>query len=524
MVKFTDSEADNGPFFESPHNPRGALSSFFSPGGENPPGEISEAAQTALEQREAGTKPLHVSSYENSEQFADEFLLGCKMMGLTPTPQQWKMMSALNAWNPEKQRPLYGTMAVCIPRRAGKTTGLLAIALGRCISRPGYTVLFTAQSGTKASARFLELARLLERREPDEEKRGFRIMRGAGNQNLTFRNGSLFQVLTPKPDAFRGDAGDMILLDEAQEHTADESAELLGAILPTMDTRPGAQLVVAGTAGERRSGLFWDTLQEGREGLKGSGIIEFAAPDSTTPEDAGLPETWQASHPGIGTLTDLETVETRHQKLPLPQFMREYLGIWPEDYSASAIDMQAWKAAGVEFSKKPEHFALAYDVAVDGSVACIAAAWRENEKAYVEIVEHKLGVDWLVPRLVELSRRYRVPVAHDTVGAALVEAEALGRQRPRPRLAPLSFRDITNGAASFMKELNQGNLRHFDQASLNEAAAKARKRDTGENSWAWGRRLSGGDITPLCAATAALRAYDNIKTPQKMMIITSTSS
>jgi phage terminase large subunit-like protein len=346
-------------------------------------------------------------------------------------------------------------------------------------------------------------------------------MRGAGNQNLTFYNGSLFQVLPPKPDAFRGDSGDMIILDEAQEHTADVSAELLGAILPTMDTRPGAQLVVAGTAGERRSGIFWDTLQEGRKELPRTGIVEFAAPDNTTEEEASVPALWETVHPGIGTLTDLETIENNFQKLPRPNFLREYLGIWPEDYSQSAIDAEAWAACSTEFSKKPEQFALAFDVSVDGSVACIAAAWREGDQAYVEIVEHKLGTDWLVPRINELARKYRLPIAHDSVGSVLVEVAALQRLRPRPKLQPLGYRDLAPGCASIMKEINARTLRHFDQPSLNEAVAKVVKRPLGDNGWAWGRRASGGDITPLAAATFALRAYDNMKTPQKTLIVTS---
>lgn len=518
MVKFVE-DGSNDPFFEPARNPRDAFSSFFSLGEL----EFENAADLARHQRESGTVPLHVSSMENSERFAEEFLTGCMAMGFTPTPQQWKIASAMNAWDVERDRPINTTMGVCVPRRAGKTTVLLAIALGRCLSRPGYTVLFTAQSGTKASARFLELARSLERRQPDPDVRGFRIMRGAGNQNLTFHNGSLFQVLTPKPDAFRGDAGDMILLDEAQEHTVDESAELLGAILPTMDTRPGAQLVVAGTAGERRSGLFWDVLDEGRREVKGTGIVEFAAPDTITEEEAGMPETWLAAHPGIGTLTDLETIQKRFEKLPLPQFMREYLGIFPEDYSQSVIDAVKWHGLGMDFQAKPENFALAFDVAVDGSVACIAAAWREDGKAFVEIVEHKLGTEWLVPRLNELARKYRTLIGHDTVGAALVEAEAMNRLRPRPRVQPLAYRDIAPACAMFMKEFNEGSLRHFDQSSLNDAVSKAVKRPLGENGWAWGRRASGGDITPLAAATFALRTFDLTKPKTKMVIVSSST-
>lgn len=512
-------------FFEPASNPRDALSTSFSfwgsAGAENDAPAGFDYAQTTS--RDQGTPALHVSLYDRAEEWAPEFLAGCAAMGFNPTPQQWKIADALNAHD-EHGRPLYSTMGVCVPRRAGKTTVLLAVAVGRCLTRPGYSVLFTAQSGTKASARFLEMARTLERVNPNEHMRGFRIMRGAGNQNLTFANGSIFQVLPPKPDAFRGDSGDLIILDEAQEHAADTSAELVGAILPTMDTRPGAVLVVAGTAGERRSGIFWDTLEEGRRKIAGTGIIEFAAPENTSPEEAADPATWQASHPGIGTLTDLDTIKQRYEKLPFPQFAREYLGLWPEDYSQSAIDPQLWRDAVSDMVAKPEQFALAYDVAPDGSTACIAAAWRVGEVAYVEIIEHKLGTTWLTPRLCELAKRYRAIIGHDTIGAALAEAELLGRKRPKPRTAPANMRDVTNGCFTFMRELSNGTLKHFDQVPLNDAAGRAAKRPLSENSWAWGRRLSGGDITPLVAATLALRTYDQLKPRSTVRIITSKAS
>lgn len=513
-------------FFETASNPRYALSTFFSPFGEkegmSKAGESYDFTQTT--KRADGARALHISGFDNAEEWAPEFLAGCQALGFIPSPQQWKIADAINAHNTITGRPICSTIAVCVPRRAGKTTVLLALAIGRCLLRPRYSVLFTAQSGTKASARFLQMARDLDRISPNEAERGFRIMRGAGNQNLSFANGSLFQVLPPKPESFRGDAYDLLILDEAQEHTVDVSAELMGAILPTMDTRPGAQLIVAGTAGERRSGLFWDALEEGRKSVRGSGIIEFAANENTTPEEVAEPSTWSAAHPGIGTMTDIETIQVRFEKLPAPQFMREYLGIWPEDFSSSAIDPHLWRAAISELADKPTQFAFGFDVAPDGSTACIAAAWRIDDVAFIEIIEHKLGTAWLVPRLVELGRRYRVPVGHDTIGAALAESELLSRQRPKPRTRPATMRDITSGCVTIMKELHNGSLKHFDQISLNEATARAAKRPLSENSWAWGRRLSGGDITPLVACTIALRTFDNLKPRATMGIVTAKAS
>ncbi len=466
-----------------------------------------------------GVPALHISPFVRAEAWEREFLAGCEILGFEPTPQQWKIADAINA-HEEDGDCLFAMMAVCVPRRAGKTTALLALALGRCKTRSGYVVLFTAQSGTKARDRFLAMARTLERLWPNEYERGFRILKGAGHQVVEFANGSFLQVVPPKQESFRGDEGDLIILDEAQEHVAEVSGELLGAILPVMDTRPGAQLIVAGTAGEHRSGIFWDALEEGRAGDLGTGIVEFAAPTDVNAVDL-LDENgekdWtkaqpiiEAAHPGIGTLTTIEKMRARFTKLPLPQFMREYLGIWPEDYSKGAIDAAQWRDCGLDdFVTKPADFALAFDVNPLGTSSAIAAAWRTDGLAYVEILEHKPGTEWLVPELMRLSRKHRVAIGHDTLGAVLVEVEALARQRPAPRRKPIGYKDVGAMCAGFMKEITNLRLRHFDQASLNSAAHGVVKRDLGDSAWAWGRRQSTGvDITPLVAANIALRTFD----------------
>jgi phage terminase large subunit-like protein len=497
----------------------------------------SGAIATMESTRSQCPRPLFDSSYENAEEWADEFRRGWAAMAtldratgepILPKPQTWLIADAMNAHDLDTGRPLHSTLGVCVPRRAAKTTSILAVAIGRCISRPGYVVIFTAQSGTKASARFLDLARSLDRVNSNDEERGFRILRGAGNQLIEFANGSLFLVVPPKGDAFRGDAGDLIILDESQEHDPVDSEDLLGAILPVMDTRPGAQLVVAGTAGEHRSGLFWDTLEEGRKAVMGTGIVEFAAPEDTPIHMDGEPiegtvadpEVWRRAHPGIDTLTDTETISIRYAKLGLPQFMREYLGIWPEDFTQSAIPADKWRDGAEPFMDKPAHFALAFDVSPDGSSAAIAAAWRlPSGVAVIEIIRHEPGSSWLVAAAADLAKRHRVVVGHDTIGAAFVEAEALGRERPKPRLRPMMMKDVGAGCAAIMKEIQTGNIIHFDQPGLTNAALNVSKRPLGENAWAWGRKASKVDIGPLIAATHALRVYDSTATATRLGVI-----
>ncbi|MFZ4843021.1 hypothetical protein [Mycetocola saprophilus] len=557
--------------FDTPHLPPLVVPKTFSHSGASAAGrgenlgegvaQPASAVVTNLEEfrsrRDEGVPALHIGKFDRSEAYIHEFMAGAELLGFDPSPQQWKIADTVNAVNDDGS-PYYATVGVCVPRRAGKTTAILALALGRCKTRPGTVVRFTAQTGSKARDRFLDMARKLERRYPNEWERGFKILKGAGHMVIEFTNGSFLQVVPPKGDSFRGDDGDLLILDEAQEHDAELSADLLAGCLATMDTRPTAQLIVAGTAGETRSGLLWDTLEDGRRqaaieaGLieperdedddedederdELTGIVEFAAPaglNAVELLDADGRKNWvaarpivAAAHPGIGTVTVMSKIRSRFQKLPLPKFMAEYLGVWPEDYTRGAIDPSKWRASALEdFPARPERCSIGIDVAPNGSSAAIVAAWRVDGIAYVEVIDHRPGTEWLVPRVAEVAVKYRAPVGHDTVGAVLVEAEALAKHRPAPRTRPIGYKDVAAACAAFMKALESDRLRHTDDGSLNTAALGVVKRPLGDAGWAWGRRASGDlDISALVAATWALRTFDTLPQGGTTGLVTSMS-
>lgn len=151
---------------------------------------------------------------------------------------------------------------------------------------------------------------------------------------------------------------------------------------------------------------------------------------------------------------------------------------------------------------------MAIAVHPDQISACIVAAWRVRGKARILVIDHRRGVDWLTKRARELAQKYRVPIVHDTNGAVTVEAEALARMRPRPKLLGQTFPNIKTAAALIIKEIEAGRLEHYDQDTLNDAARLAKKRSVGPTAWALGRQLPEHDIIDLEAAAMALRVYD----------------
>lgn len=353
----------------------------------------------------------------------------------------------------------------------------------------------------------MAVARQLDRFYP-EEAGGPHIFRGAGHEALEFANGSRLVVVAPKGEAFRGE-GASVYVDEPQEFDVTRSDDLRQAVYPLLDTLDDGQVVLSGTAGRVRAGWFWGALEAGRRGDLGYALSEFAAPDSADPEDEAV---WQAVHPGIGTLTTLEKMRARRAGLSLPMWTQEYLGIWPPDSSTSAIDPEAWAAAGVPQVPLPERFGLAYDVAPDSSSAAVCAAWRDADGlAYIGVLEHRQGVSWLARMVHGVAKKYRLPVRYDGIGANHGPATEVDRMRGVKVLSS-SAKDMQGATQLLVSNLSDGKLRHFEQGSMNAAAEGAAWRQS-EGGRYFARKASVHDIAPLVAASLALWEFD--QTPER---------
>lgn len=467
--------------------------------------------------RDSGISPLHQSELASDPALRQEFLAGAGVMGVhgrgkTLKPQQLRLADVLNAGETET--------AALMARRTSKTTSLFAWLIGRCVSREGYRAAYTqCTTATKARERFRkDVIQPLERMWPDAQGGKWRIFKTNGAERIEFANGSLLQVMGPESEAFRGDTWDVVVLDEAGEAGPEMSEDLMQGILPTFDTQPGAQLVIAGTAAKFREGnLLWGALLDGRAGH--AGILEYAAPDDT---DETRMSDWDyvaalvlAAHPGIGTLTTMEVAYRRWQKLSPRQFAEEYLSIFGTIGAAEAfVDLEAWQDEAVkgELPAMPTDRAVGLAVAVhpDQSCAAIMAAWRDDAgKGCLLVVDYRAGTKWLPKRAKELAAKLRTPVLYDNAGPVLVEVEVMQRMRPRPRLDPQTWANVSTAAGLFMKENGDRNIVHWDQEELNTAVRLATKRGTPtSNRWAFGRREAGDSIIALEAGSLALRWAD----------------
>ncbi|MFC7766590.1 hypothetical protein [Leucobacter soli] len=464
-------------------------------------------------------------------------------------PQQLLIADHLNAVDTDGVS--LDEYVVEIPRRASKTTTIFCLLHGRCLSRTDYFVTFSAQSGVKGGARLREWATQLDRIQPPDDAdlppwmrgtrpkrapqavalfgpdqlsapapvgRGFRIMRGEVGKGIYYDNGSRFLVLKPDAESYRGEAGDVSWIDEAQEIDPEEGADLLAGIIPLQDTREGAALMVSGTAGEARIGILWERLDRLRAGDPDIGGVDYAAAEDTPWEviedEEQAMQLLASVHPGIGTLTTLEKMRKNWRKLPKPQWAREYLSMWPETYGQTAVPADWWQRAALQSKpRRPGRVAFGLAIKPGGSVAAICAAWRTPAGvAYVEVVDHRPGTLWLPKRMQELTMTYKgSTIAFDKIGEAEQTATEAAVLKPRPALRVQTYNENAAGCIQVLRDLDRGNFRHSDQIGLSaavEIAAKREVRGSDRGVWLWTPAERGGDITCLDAATRALRNWD----------------
>lgn len=477
----------------------------LSPSAETPPEPVA--------------KPTYLSSTPANTDISAA-VLGATTIGLALLPQGEHVARVCEATH-EDGTPLYPTVVVQMPRRSTKTTSIWNVLVGRCLTTPGYKVVTTAQDGTRARQRFHEVARALTAAGFEESGLGT-IRIANGSESITFSNGSRLWVVAPSAAAFRGEAADCLLFDEAGELDVDKSDDLVAGALPLMDTRPMGQVIIAGTPGRERVGLLWDTLEEGRRGDEGVGIVDYSLRDDeqiVTPTGELIEEVLLRIHPGIGTLTTMAKMRARFKKLGLPAFEAEYACRWPFDSTVRAVTLSKWEASASPYTERPERVAFGYAVAKDAATSTVVAAWRDADGiACLEVVRHDTGFGWTANTAAKVAVKYRGLIGYDSIGSNQAVSEHLDRMRPKPRLAPRSLKEMIAACSVLVADINKGRVRHFDQPALNAAAEGAVWRET-EGGRLFNSKLSAGDVGPLIAAAAALHVYDGLPVKRETVII-----
>lgn len=412
----------------------------------------------------------------------------------------------------ERGRPAYRDIVVTIPRQSGKTTLALAVQVQRAVGwLEPQQIAYTAQDGGSARRKLKdEQMPLLERH---KKTLGIeRFLRANDNTGIVFRNGSRIIVLSSSAEAGHGLTLDLGIKDE---YWQDEDDRRDQAMSPAMITRPAAQMLTISTVGKHDGPTPFNTLiARGRAAVEsdqrhGIAYFEWSADPDADPDD---PLTWYSCMPALASgHVELEAVRHERETRTDENFRRAYLNIIPTTLDNSPIPPQVWGAACDPNSAAARILCIAVDVAYGGGRSSVAVIGeRSDGHLHAVVTKNAPDTNWLLDEVQALRKDTGVPVVMDTAGHVSFVAQQFQAANIEPSL--IGAREMTAACASLVDTLKRRHVFHIDQAELNSAVAGASKRGLGD-AWAWSRKSSSVDISPLVAVTLAAWGAQQLQAP-----------
>jgi phage terminase large subunit-like protein len=399
----------------------------------------------------------------------------------------------------EDGTPAYREVAFTVPRQSGKTTLILAWEIHRAVAWAQILgpqlIVYSAQTGQDARKKLI--ADQYPILEPRKKLLGITdMLKGMGGETVIWANGSRLELMANTVESGHGRSVDFAVKDEL---FADHDMRRDQALIPAMATRPYGQMLTASTAGDAESTALNAMVEKGRNVVRNGrdrslAYFEWSANEDDDPAD---PEVWARCMPALGHTIGLETIQHAYDTMVVDEFKRAFLNI-QSSASVQLIPKQVWDAVcDKDIACTAEFFAL--DVNPERSKAAVVAAGA----GVIELVDYRQGLDWLVSRAVELSRKYRRKFAVDANGPAGSFIEDL--RKAEVDLVEMKPQDVVRATGNFYDAVVDRHVKIRRHMALDEAVAGAAKRAVGD-AWVWGRKSSKTDISPLVAATVALYA------------------
>jgi phage terminase large subunit-like protein len=267
-----------------------------------------------------------------------------RQLGIPLLP--WQRLALAVALERAGRRPAYRDVLVSVPRQSGKSSLALALLVWRLLDAPDQLVLYSAQNRAAARRKLLHTWWPRLARSPLAGR--FQLFRGFGAETLSADNGSRLELLSATESAGHGETTDLVVVDEAWVH---QDAAVEQAVRPTMATRRDAQLWAMSTAGTPKSVWWRGKLDTGRAAAElaladGLCLLEWAAPAEADPTDEAV---WWATMPALGRLVDPETVRTDLANMPLAEWKRAFLNLWPDESAEGwrVVARDVWEASRI---------------------------------------------------------------------------------------------------------------------------------------------------------------------------------
>lgn len=329
------------------------------------------------------------------------------------------------------------------------------------------------------------------------------IKTALGREQIILKSGARIKFLARTRNGGRGQHGDLLIFDEAQE--LDETAQ--GSFLPAISASLNPQTIYVGTPpGPDAVGTVFRALRKrALDGeAKKAAWFEFSVPEIGDVKD---PARWAATNPALGRRIQLSTIEGEAEQLDPDTFARERLGWWsPEitEHLDYAIDRTAWEACASEDEKPEGKTAYGVKFSADGSAVCLCGAVIPKEgPARVSLLEMRpsgQGLTWLADWLNDRYGKASCVVIDGRNGVDVLVERIKDTWRAKNSVIRPSAKDVIAAVSGFTNSISEGTLTWYKpQTVLDESAVTAVKRPI-----AGGFGFGGDNSLPVEACALAL--------------------
>lgn len=341
-----------------------------------------------------------------------------------------------------------------------------------------------------------------------------------GKEHIRFNTGQRILFKTRYRGGGRGFTGDKVFLDEAY----DLPARAIGSLIPTLSTRPMAQVYYTASAPHATSTVLHAVRNRAIADDENDRLmyVEWGNDEGVGANDL---EAIRRANPAVlaGRISEAYIQQEIRTFSGDPELVeehrRERLGIatLPVGEGEGVIPESVWNRLIDRDGRIVSHRQLALDVSPDRRWASIAGAGRrEDGRINVATVHHEPGTRWVVGKCSELWAEHKVPIRVDKsspAGAFIAPLRAVD-----VKVVEVSTAEHAQACGQFIDAATNDELRHIGQLSLGAALKGAVLRVSGDAE-VWGRRSSKVDITPLVAVTLALGGVPAPAAPKPMIVV-----
>lgn len=405
----------------------------------------------------------------------------------------WMAISKTGKW-------LCRTCGCSIPRQNGKT-GLVQGRADAGMLLYNEQVIYTAHLQKTATETFEEMASFFDT--PALRKYIKDIKTALGREQIILKSGARVKFLARTRNGGRGQHGDLLVFDEAQELSVDAQA----SFIPAVSASQNPQVVYIGTPpdpgsdGEVFRGVR-DSAIQGK--TKSTAWFEFSVKEIGDVSDKSR---WAETNPALGRRILETTIEGECEQMPPDTFARERLGWWSpiverkEDY---AIPTDVWDACKSSEPKPEGKTAYGVKFTADGSEVCLCGAVIPADgNARISIIDRKStghGTQWLADWLNARSAKAACVVIDGRNGADVLVDKISDTWRIKGSIIRPGVKDVVSAVGLLTNSLNEKSVSWYEkQDALRESAIMSTKRPLG-GGWAFG----GENAAPIEAAALAL--------------------